>query len=89
LVKYWVFAVSEENWFVIKEKYVYGVPESSKAVELVKPGDVAVFYVKKKGSKKLGGKFVGAFSVISNWIPANLGKPIPEEDAKLIIYSLK
>ena len=146
LVKYWIFAVSEENWFVIKEKYVYGVPEGSKAVDLVKPGDVAVFYVKKKGSKELGGKFVGAFSIISNWyhelkplwpdevresrvkypwririkpikfgaadftelvprlsfvtnkerpyvfligIPANLGKPVPEKDAKLIIESLR
>lgn len=146
MVKYWVFAVSEENWFVIKENRVHGVPEGSAAVKLVGPSNVAVFYVKKRGAKSLGGKFVGVFKVTSSWFredrllwpdevregkvkypwrirlepvklgvanfnklvpklsfirnkerayaylvgtPANLKRPILEEDAMLIMESLK
>ena len=142
LARFWIFVVSEENWFVIKEGRVHGVPDGSKAVDLVKPGDVAIFYVKKRDARSLGGKFVGAFRVTSSWFredkplwpdevregrvkypwrvrlepiklgvadfdelvpklsfignkerayaylvgtPANLKRPIPEEDAKLII----
>jgi len=149
LSKYWIITVTEENWQVIKEANVYGAPESQtprSACNLIKPGDIVIFYVKKKGSKNLGGKFVGAFRVASDWYredkpmwpdevredrvkypwkvrlepiklgiadfkslvpklefikrkerpsaylvgtPANLRRPIPEEDAKLIIESLR
>jgi len=145
LVRFWVFVVSEENWFVIKEGRVHGVPEGSKAVELVGPGDVAIFYVKKGGARSLSCRFVGVFRVVSSWFredrllwpdevregrvkypwrvrlepvklgvadfdelvprlsfiknkeranaylvgtPANLKRPISEEDAKTIIESL-
>ena len=78
MVRFWVFAVSEENWFVIKENNVHGVPEGSKAVELVGPGDVAIFYVKKRDARSLGGKFVGAFRVTSSWFRED--KPLwPDE----------
>jgi len=146
---YWILAVSEENWYVVKSTGVYGAPELQRGKPvygLVKPGDVVIFYVRKKGSTSLGGKFVGAFRVASSWFredrplwpdearegrvkypwrvrlepiklgvvgfeelatklkfvenksrphaylvgtPANLKRPIPEEDAKLIIESLK
>lgn len=149
MLKYWIIAVSEENWRVIKSNNVYGAPEAQgfkPVCELVKPGDIVIFYVKKKGSKTLGGKFVGVFKVVSDWFredkplwpdevregrvkypwrvrlepiklgiadlqelvpklsfiekkdrpgaylvgtPANLRRPIPEEDAKLIIESIK
>jgi predicted RNA-binding protein len=67
-VNYWIIPVSEENWLVIKEVNVYGAPEATRGRhvrELVKPGDVVIFYVAKKNSKRLGGKFVGAYRVVS------------------------
>jgi len=147
LARYWIIVVNEENWEIVREKSVYGAPESLRSpTELIKPGDVVIFYVKKKDSKRLGGKFVGAFKVISNWYredkplwpdeiregkvkypwriklepikfgianfrelasrltfivkkerphayligtPANLRRPIPENDAKLILSSME
>jgi len=79
-MKYWIIAVSEENWYVIREKYVYGAPESKarSPKELISVGDILVFYVKKGGSRKLGGKFVGVFRVVSEWFKEN--KPLwPDE----------
>ena len=149
MAKYWIITVSEENWHIIRENNIYGAPEPrgfKPAYELIKPGDIIIFYVKKKGSKNLGGKFVGAFKVCSEWYrenrplwpdeirenrvkypwriklepiklgtvsfeelvpklefirnkerayaylvgtPANLRRPIPEEDATLIMSSMK
>jgi predicted RNA-binding protein len=69
-VNYWIIPVSEENWLVIKEVNVYGAPEAARGRhvrELVKPGDVVIFYVAKKNSRRLGGKFVGAYRVASEW----------------------
>ena len=147
--KYWIIAVSEDNWEVIRRENVYGAPETPgvrSPTQLIEPGDIVIFYVKMKGSKKLGGKFVGAYKVASSWYredkplwpdeiregkvkypwriklkpirigiadfkelvprlkfiekkdraqaylvgtPANLRRPIPEDDAKLIIENLK
>ncbi|RLG37262.1 MAG: EVE domain-containing protein [Candidatus Alkanophagales archaeon] len=147
MASYWIIPVSEENWRVVKEKLVYGAPEGGRRhpKELIRPGDVVVFYVMKRGSRSLGGRFVGAFKAASEWFyddkplwpdevsegrvkypwrvrlqpvklgeasleelaprlsfignksiphaylvgtPANMRRPIPEEDAKLIIDSL-
>ena len=147
--RYWIIAVSEDNWEVIKRENVYGAPETlgtRSPTRLIEPGDVIIFYVKMRGSKSLGGKFVGAFRVVSQWYredrpmwpdevsegkvrypwrvrlepiklgiadfrelvprlrfvekkerahaylvgtPANLRRPIPEEDAMIIIESLR
>ena len=146
--KYWIIAISEDNWEVVKKENVYGAPETPGArspTKLIKSGDIIIFYVKMKSSKSFGGKFVGAFRVVSEWYredkplwpdeirerkvkypwrirlepiklgiadfkelvpklkfiekkdkaqaylvgtPANLRRPIPEEDAKLIIDAL-
>ena len=54
----------------MKTTNTYGAPEtrvSRSARNLIKPGDIIIFYIKKKGSKSLGGKFVGAFKVTSEW----------------------
>jgi len=145
-VKYWLFSVTEENWSVIKDSNVFGVPEDSKAKYAVNPGDTLIFYVKKEGAKSLGGMIVGAYKALSTWYredrllwpdevkegkvkypwrvkiepvkvgivsfeelvpklsfvgnkgrahaylvgtPANLRRPIPEEDYKIIIESLR
>ena len=149
MIKYWIITVSEENWHIIRENNIYGAPETKgfkPAYELIKPGDIVIFYVKKTGSETLGGKFVGVFKAASEWYredkplwpdeirenrvkypwriklepiklgtvsfeelipklefirnkerayaylvgtPANLRRPIPEEDAKLIMESLR
>jgi len=69
-MNYWIIPISEENWLVAKETSVYGAPEIARGRhirELVKPGDVLIFYVTKRASKRLGGKFVGAYRVASEW----------------------
>jgi len=138
--------VSEANWEIIKKLNVYGAPEKSAAPKLIKAGDYLVFYVTVKGSRALGGKFVGVYRAVSGWFredkplwpdevaenrvkypwrikiepvklgvadfrelvdklsftkgrkmsqamlvgtPANMRKPIPEEDLKIILDSLK
>jgi predicted RNA-binding protein len=83
LVNYWIIPVSEENWLVIKEVNVYGAPEATRGRhvrELVKPGDVVIFYVAKKNSKRLGGKFVGAYKVASEWFRED--KPLWPDEAR-------
>ena len=70
MVNYWIITISEENWEVTRSLNVYGAPESrvsKSAPSLVKPGDILIFYVRRKGSRSLGGMFVGAFRVTSDW----------------------
>jgi len=77
----WVVPVSEANWEVIKKFNIYGAPEKSAASKLIKIGDRLVFYVTVKGSKTLGGKFVGIYKVVSDWFKEN--KPLwPDEVAE-------
>ncbi len=65
---YWIFSISEENWHVIKESRILGVAKASeKLSEQIKPNDIIIIYVMKKGSKTLGGMFTGAFKVTSTW----------------------
>ena len=69
-LKYWIITISEENWHIVMSNNIYGAPGPQKfkpIYERIKPGDIVIFYVKKKGSRKLGGKFVGAFKIISSW----------------------
>jgi len=66
-VNCWIIPVSEANWEVVKRFNVYGAPEGSAAPKLIKTGDHLVFYVVKKGSRVLGGKFVGVYRVVSEW----------------------
>jgi predicted RNA-binding protein len=83
LANYWIIPVSEENWLVIKEVNVYGAPEFTRGRhvrELVKPGDVVIFYVAKKNSRRLGGKFVGAYRVASEWFRED--KPLWPDEAR-------
>jgi predicted RNA-binding protein len=77
----WVIPVSEANWEVIKRFNVYGAPEGCAAPKLVKAGDYLAFYVTVKGSKALGGKFVGIYKVVSDWFRED--KPLwPDEVAE-------
>ena len=80
-MNYWIISVSEANWEVIKKFNIYGAPEKSAAPKLIKIGDYLVFYVAVKGSKTLGGKFVGIYKVVSDWFRED--KPLwPDEVAE-------
>ena len=80
-MKYWMISITEENWYIMKENSIYGAQESRRfkgLTDLIKPGDVLIFYVKKTDSRRLGGKFVGAFKVTSTWYKED--KPLwPDE----------
>ena len=68
--RYWIIVVPEENWNVIKNMNVYGAPEQARFKpidKLVSVGDYLIFYVSKKGSRSLGGKFVDVYRVASTW----------------------
>ncbi len=46
---YWLCITNEDNWKVLKQKNVWGVPERHKnAIAKVKPGDKLLIYVKQE-----------------------------------------
>ena len=74
----WLIPITEDNWEVIKRENIYGAPEDSAAPKLIKRGDNIIFYVIKKGSKRLGGKIVGVYRATSDWFRED--KPLwPDE----------
>jgi len=53
MVNYWICVTNEENWKVVRERNVWGVPEyENRRMAEVKRGDILVFYVMPK---KVGG----------------------------------
>ena len=56
----WVYAITEENWEVVKEKQIWGTGKEYRIKKLQK-GDIIIFYVKKTGF------FKGIFNVVSDW----------------------
>ncbi|MET1159526.1 MAG: EVE domain-containing protein [Thermoprotei archaeon] len=70
MTTYWLFSVTEENWWVSRRKGVFGVRDTWKykpVYELVKPGDALVLYVIRRGARRFGGKFVGIYHTVSEW----------------------
>jgi len=65
---YWLCITTEDNWKVIKEKNIWGVPERHKnTIAKVKPGDKLVIYVKQeniKGEVKPS-RIVAVYEVVS------------------------
>ena len=52
-MSYWLCITTEENWKVIKEKNVWGVPERHKnTIAKVKPGDKLLIYLKQERDKE-------------------------------------
>jgi len=46
MTNYWLCVTTEENWKVVKERKVWGVPKGNRRlIEAVKRGDFLVFYV--------------------------------------------
>ena len=67
-MRYWLCITTEDNWKVIKEKNVWGVPERHKnTIAKVKPGDKLLIYLKQEkiGDKVKPSRIVGVFEVIS------------------------
>jgi len=55
MVNYWLCITNEENWKVVKDRKIWGVPEQNRRqIAGVKPDDVLIFYVKPK---KIAGIF--------------------------------
>jgi len=49
---YWLCITTEENWKVIKEKNIWGVPERHKnTISRVEPGDKLLIYLKQERDK--------------------------------------
>ena len=49
---YWLCITNEENWKIIKEKNIWGVPERHKnTISKVKQGDRCLIYVKQEREK--------------------------------------
>ena len=69
MVNYWLCMTNNENWFVVRQRKIWGVPRRNKMqLGRVKSGDFLVFYVKRK--KKLA----GIFRAVSE--PSESGKKI-------------
>ncbi len=67
MTKYWIIPLTEHNWEVVKKLNIIGVAPRSPARNLISKDDVIIFYVVRKGATKYGGKFVGAYRVVSDW----------------------
>ena len=64
---YWLCVTNEENWEVIKDKLVWGVPSRRrKLIEQVKPGDILIIYVKPK---RIGGIFKVTSELYEDHVP--------------------
>ncbi|MEM2352493.1 MAG: EVE domain-containing protein [Thermoproteota archaeon] len=58
-MNYWLCVTNEENWKVVKERKIWGVPKRNRRqIEAVKPGDLLVFYVMPK-------RIMGIFKAVS------------------------
>jgi predicted RNA-binding protein len=63
----WLFPISEEEWFSVKNLNIYGAYLEHRVGRRVEKGDVIIFYVTKTSSDSLGGNITGAYEVESDW----------------------
>jgi len=69
-MSYWLCITTRENWEIIKENRIWGVPRRHEnTIKKVKPGDKLVFYVKQETRNKevLDPKIVGIFEAVSTY----------------------
>ena len=69
MTQYWLLIVTEDHYHVIRRHRVYEAPASTRrdVTGLIRPGDVVIFYIAKKGSRALGGRLVAAYRVAGEW----------------------
>ena len=80
---YWIVAVNETNFRHIIEHGIYGCGKRmcDRMINKVRPGDVLIVYVNKKGCSMYCGVFAAALEVVSDWFDAK--KPqFPDEVAE-------
>jgi len=66
-MKYWLCITTRENWEIIKNKKIWGVPQRHmNIIKKVREGDKLVFYVKQERKDKaiLEPKIVGIYEAI-------------------------
>ena len=66
---YWLCITTEKNWYVVREKNVWGVPERHKnVIAKVKPGDKLIIYIKQERVDNVvkEPRIVGIFEVVSD-----------------------
>jgi len=67
-LKFWICVTTNENWSIIKDKNIWGVPERSRRIiENVKPGDKIAIYViqTREKDKVVPSRIVGIYEVVS------------------------
>ena len=65
----WLIPIlTQEEWFAIRKFTKYGVPPNHRTLERIAKGDHLVFYLSKLKGEDLGGNFVGAYLVVSEWM---------------------
>jgi len=74
----WIWAVTQENWEIVKQKNIWASKISEKIRDKVVSGDKVIFYV-------LGtGQFKGIFEFDGNWYDAT--KPVWADESDSVIY---
>jgi len=66
---YWIFVTNEQNWKVVKEKNVWGLPRGREnSIKRVKKGDKAFIYLmqEKTKNKTVPTRIIGFFEVVSD-----------------------
>jgi len=91
LLTYWICVTTEENWRIIREKNIWGVPpRSKKIIENVKEGDKLIFYViqSKKDNEIIPPKIVAIYEASSKAFYDN--KPLFKSyKGKIFPYRIK
>ncbi len=67
-LRYWICVTTEENWKIIRDKNIWGVPSRCrKIIEAVEPGDRLAIYViqTRLGDKTIPSRIVGIFEATS------------------------
>ncbi len=67
-MKHWLCITDEENWKIIRDNNIWGVPERHKnIIERVKPGDKLLIYTKQERINReiKESKVVAAYEVVS------------------------
>ena len=65
---HWFASSNRDNWEIIRQKNIWGVPKRNRSIiERVKPGDKVVVYVaqQKDGGAILPSAVAGAFEIVS------------------------
>ena len=77
--KIWLYAVTEENWEIVKKKEVWGTMTKQRTTKLDN-GDKMIFYVKTTN------KIKGIFDVVSDWFLSEEITWSEEQEQNEIIY---